>query len=45
MEGFKSIYVREETHAALGKMGIFRETYDDIIVRMIACCKKKEKTE
>jgi predicted CopG family antitoxin len=39
----KTIVVNDETHAELKSWGEFGESFEDVIKKLMKCCKEKEK--
>jgi len=43
--GMKTIVVNDETHAELKSWGEFGESFEDVIKKLMKCCKEKRKNE
>ena len=41
----KNIAVNDDTHAELKSWGEFGESFDDVIKKLITCCKEMNKNE
>jgi predicted CopG family antitoxin len=41
----KSIAVSDETHAELKAWGEFGESFEDVIMKLLKCCKEAQKNE